>query len=70
METMPEHVYAQYLEAIKINPQHGNAYNNLANLYFMAKQYQKALDCLNKAEANGAEIKPELKKATLKALEK
>lgn len=63
-----QEAYAQYLEAIKINPQHGNAYNNLANLYYMTKQYQKALDCLNKAEANGAEINPELKKAILKAL--
>jgi len=65
-----QEAYAQYLEATKINPQHGNAYNNLANLYFMTKQYQKALDCLNKAEANGAKINPELKKAILKALGK
>ena len=63
-----QEAYAQYLEAIKINPQHGNAYNNLANLYYMGKQYQKASDCLNKAEANGAKINPELKKAILKAL--
>ena len=65
-----QEAYAQYLEAIKINPQHANAYNNLSNLYYMGKQYQKALDCLNKAEANGAKINPELKKAILKALGK
>lgn len=63
-------VFAQYKEAIRINPQYGDAYNNLANLYYMAKQYQKALDCLNQAEANGATINPELKKAVKKALGK
>jgi tetratricopeptide (TPR) repeat protein len=62
--------HEQYQEAIKINPKHGNAYNNLANLYYIAKQYQKALDCLNLAEAHGAKINPEFKKAILKAIEK
>jgi len=65
-----QEAFKEYLEAIKINPQHGNAYNNLANLYFMGKEYQKALDCLNQAEANGAEINPKLKKAILEALGK
>jgi len=65
-----QEAYAQYIKAIKINPNHGNAYNNLANLYYMTKQHQKALDCLNKAEANGVKTNPELKKAILKILEK
>ncbi len=65
-----QEAFREYLEAIKINPQHGNAYNNLANLYHMGKEYQKALDCLNQAEANGAEINPKLKEAILEALEK
>lgn len=65
-----QEAYAQYAEAVKINPQHANAYNNIANLHYMAKQYQKALECLNQAEANGVEINPELKKAILKALGK
>ena len=65
-----QEAFREYLEAIKINPQHGNAYNNLANLYHMGKEYQKALDCLNQAEANGAEINPKLKKEILKALGK
>jgi len=63
-----QEAFREYLEAIKKNSQHGNAYNNLANLYFMGKEYQKALDCLNQAEANGAEINPKLKMAILKAL--
>jgi tetratricopeptide (TPR) repeat protein len=60
----------QYLLAIKMNPGHGDAYNNLANLYYMGKQYQKALDCLNHAEANGVKTNPKLKKAILKAIKK
>ena len=60
----------QYLLAIKIDPGHGDAYNNLANLYYLAKQYQKALDCLNHAEANGVKTNPKLKEAILKAIKK
>jgi tetratricopeptide (TPR) repeat protein len=65
-----QEAFREYLEAIKINPRHGNAYNNLANLYHMGKEYQKALDCLNQAEANGAKINSKLKKAILEALGK
>jgi tetratricopeptide (TPR) repeat protein len=65
-----EEANTQYQEAIRINPQHGDAYNNLASLYYMVKQYQKALDYLEQAESNGAKINPEFKKAVLKAIEK
>lgn len=65
-----QEAYGEYLQAVETDPKHGNAYNNLANLYYMAKQYQKALDCLNQAEANGVKINTEFKKAILKALEK
>lgn len=60
--------FSQYSEALKINPQHGNASNNLANLYYMAKKYQKALYYLEQAEANGAKINPKFKAAVQKAL--
>ena len=60
----------QYQKTIKMDPQHGNAYNNLANLYYMAGENQKALDCLNLAEANEVKINPELKKAVLESLKK
>lgn len=56
---------AQYSEAIKINPKHGNAYNNLAIIYFSAKQYQKALDFLNQAESHGVKVNPKLKEDIL-----
>jgi len=62
--------HANYIEALKLNPLHGNASNNLASLYFMIKKYQQALDYLTQAEANGVKINPEFKKAILKALGK
>jgi tetratricopeptide (TPR) repeat protein len=61
---------SQYLKAILIDPKHANAYNNLATLYYMNHQYEKALKYLNQAEANGAQVNPELKGAVLKALGK
>lgn len=36
-----QEAFREYFEAIKKNPQHGNAYNNLANLYFMGKAVSK-----------------------------
>lgn len=65
-----QEAYGEYLQAVKTDPKYGNAYNNLANLYYMSKQYHKALDCLNQAEANGAEINTEFRKVILKALGK
>lgn len=65
-----QEAHDQYQEAIKINPKNGDAYNNLANLYYMVRQYQKALEYLNLAEENGAQVNPEFKKAILKALKK
>lgn len=62
--------YNQYIETIKQNPKLGNAYNNLAIIHYMSKQYQKALEYLNKAEANGAKINPKFKEAILKNLKK
>jgi pentatricopeptide repeat protein len=56
-----------YLEAIKIDPKHAMAYNNLINLYYMAKNYEEALKLVNQAEAEGVELNPKLKEAVLKA---
>jgi tetratricopeptide (TPR) repeat protein len=60
----------QYLKAVEVDPKHGNSYNNIANLYYMGKQYDKAQDYLNKAEANGAKVNPAFKQALAKALNK
>ena len=60
----------QYLKAVEVDPKHGNSYNNIANLYYMGKQYDKAQEYLDKAEANGAKINPAFKQALAKALNK
>lgn len=52
----------QYLETIKRDPSHEFAYNNLASIYFMAKQYDTALGFLQQAEANGVKVNPQFKK--------
>ena len=65
-----QEAHDQYQEAIRLDPTHGDSYNNLAALYFQVKQYQKAMDYLDQAEANGAKVNPEFKKAVLKALGK
>lgn len=62
--------HKQYLQTITTDPSHGNAYINLANLYYMIKKYEKALYYLNKAEENKAEVNPKFKEAILKALGK
>ena len=59
---------AQYLEAVRINPRHGKAYNNLANLYYMAKKYKQALYYLNLAEQKGIPINHGLKQAVVRAV--
>lgn len=65
-----EEAHGQYLEAIKIEPRHPSAYNNLINLCYMAKDYEGALKFVNRAEANGVQLNPKLKEAVLKAVGK
>ena len=60
----------QYLEAVNVNPKHGNAYVNIANLNYMARKYQKALYYLEKADSSGAKVNPEFRAAIYKAIGK
>ena len=60
----------QYEQTIQADPAHGGAYNNIATIYYMAKQYDKSLEYLDKAEAAGCKINPNFKKAVLTALGK
>jgi tetratricopeptide (TPR) repeat protein len=59
---------ARYHQTVKKDPKHGNAYNNLANLYFMAKQYKRALFYLEKAESAGVNVNEKFRSAILKAM--
>jgi len=59
---------AKYREALKIKPDHADASNNLASLYFTAGHPKVALQILEQAEANGVVVNAELKAAVLKAL--
>lgn len=54
---------AQYREAIRLDPLHGSAYNNLALVLFSQGKFQEALDCLANAGAAGAKVNPDFKKA-------
>ncbi len=65
-----QEAHQQYLETLKIDPNHGNALNNMANLYFMINKYEKAKEYLDRAEESGVEINVKFKDAILKALEK
>lgn len=57
----------QYQTALEAEPGYGDAANNLASVYLMAKQGAKALAVLTQAEAKGATVNPELKAAVLAA---
>jgi tetratricopeptide (TPR) repeat protein len=62
-----EKAHRQYLEAIRQNPLHARAYNNLINLHYLLKNYTLALDYLDQAEAAGVTINTPLKIEILKA---
>ena len=61
---------AQYREALRIKPTHADASNNLASLYLSAGHAQVAKEILDQAEANGATVNAELKKAVTEALQR
>lgn len=58
----------EYQRALEKNPEHGYACNNLANLYFLRKQYDRAREYLDRAEQHGARINPGFREALQKAL--
>lgn len=55
----------QYRRAIAADPGYADAYNNLANLFYMGKKFPEALACLREAEKNGVSVHPRLKEALL-----
>jgi len=65
-----QEAHDQYMEAVRINPKHGDAYNNLASLYYMVKKYSQAMEYLKLAEESGAEVNPKFKQALEQQLNK
>jgi pentatricopeptide repeat protein len=65
-----QEAHKDFLKAIEIDPVYGDAYNNLANLYYMSKNYEKALEFLKKAKENGVSVNPKFEEAILKSLNK
>jgi len=59
---------ARYREALKAKPDHADASNNLASLYLSAGHPKVAAEILEQAEANGATVNADLKKAVQEAL--
>ncbi len=53
---------AHYQEAIRLDPIHGKAFNNLALVLSSQGQCREALDCLLQAEAAGVKINPDFKR--------
>jgi len=62
--------FAEYAQAIEIDPNYGEAHNNLAYIYYLAKQYENAWKHLQIAEECGAKINPKVKEMLQKELAK
>ena len=57
----------EYTLTVEQDPKNGGAFNNMANIYFMMKLYDKARENLTKAEACGIKINPKFREALEKA---
>jgi tetratricopeptide (TPR) repeat protein len=57
----------QYLAAVKADPRHANAWNNLISILFAARDVAGAAQCVREAEANGVKLNEKLKQAVLEA---
>jgi len=60
----------QYHEALRIKPACGDAANALARVFYLSRRYEQAKVVLRNAEAAGATVDAELKKAVEAKLEK
>jgi tetratricopeptide (TPR) repeat protein len=61
---------SEYLKAIAADPGHLPAYNNLVNLCYVTRDFEKVLKFIDQAEASGVEINPKLKEAVVQIVEK
>jgi len=71
LKRIPE-AFKGYKEAVKLNPQHASAYNNLAAICYLAEDYPAALSVLEEAEQNGLDelMNLKLKEMVYKAMNK
>lgn len=66
LDRLPE-AEAEYRLAVKTDPRHAEAYNNLINILFTQKRLDEARAFLSQAEAHKASVHPGLKKAVLES---
>lgn len=59
--------FREYELTLEKDPKHGGACNNMANIYFIHKRYDKAREYLDRATQCGAEINPKFRAALEKA---
>lgn len=64
---LPE-ALAQYEAAVRIDPTHSNAFNNMALVLHSLGRDQEALACLVRAQLSGAKVNPDFKKALEKKI--
>lgn len=62
--------FQQYHKTLELEPKHGDAHNNLAYIYFLAKQYEKSWEHMQLAKQYGAEVNPQAEAALKKAMGK
>ena len=60
----------EYLKAIQADPRHLPAHNNLINLCYTARDFEKALKYVQQAESNGIKLNPKLKEAVTQIAQK
>lgn len=61
----PAEAEAMYLAAIRADPRHANAWNNLISIHFAANDVAAAAKYVQQAEANGVALNEKLKQAVL-----
>jgi tetratricopeptide (TPR) repeat protein len=69
LDKLPE-ATTQYEAALKVDPAYGEAANNLASIYHMSGQNEKAMEIVTEARKRGAKLHPELAKSIEAALAK
>ena len=61
--------YRRFLQAIEVDPEHGDAQHNLAIILYMARRYDDAWLHLQLAKQYGAETSPQFEEALTRAMQ-